>query len=188
MHHPRQQNRSVNGPVIDAIKRDRPGDGDARHDFTYCVVKPKDAGDERSARRRRTRLRSGKLLDPRNALLIDCQIYDRSEKGARIRLIGDCPVPRSIRLYEESPGAASRSQCRLAQGSRDRTLFHSQRTVTLDQQGATGTSARPFLQGQKLNPPRKSLPWRKNCFYFTCDTRRRVARGLFLPRRQQILT
>ncbi len=85
--------------MIDAIKRDRPSDGDARHDFTYCVVKPKDAGDKRSARRRRTRLRSGKLLDPRNALLIDCQIYDRSEKGARIRLIGDCPVPR----YEESP-------------------------------------------------------------------------------------
>jgi len=103
LHHPRQQNKSANRPVIDAIKRDRPGDGDARHDFTYCVIEPKDAGDKRSARRRRTRLRSGKLLDPRNALLIDCQIYDRSEKGARIRLIGECPVPRSIRLYEESP-------------------------------------------------------------------------------------
>jgi hypothetical protein len=88
--------------VIDAIKLIRPGDGDPRADFTYCVVKPK-TGDKRSARRRRTRLRSGKLLDPRNALLIDCQIYDRSEKGARIRLIGECPVPRSIRLYEESP-------------------------------------------------------------------------------------
>jgi len=89
--------------VIDAIKLVRPGDGDPLADFTYCVVKPKDAGDKRSAPRRRTRLRSGKLLDPRNALLIDCQIYDRSEKGARIRLIGECPVPRSIRLYEESP-------------------------------------------------------------------------------------
>ena len=89
--------------MIDAIKLIRPGDGDPRADFTYCVVKPKATGDKRSARRRRTRLRSGKLLDPRNALLIDCQIYDRSEKGARIRLIGECPVPRSIRLYEESP-------------------------------------------------------------------------------------
>ncbi len=103
MHHPGQQNKSADRPLIDAIKRDRPGDGGARHDFTYCEVKPKDAGDKRSAPRRRTRLRSGKLLDPRNALLIDCQIYDRSEKGARIRLIGECPVPRSIRLYEESP-------------------------------------------------------------------------------------
>ena len=179
LHHPRPQSRRANRPVIDAIKLIRPGDGDPRADFTYCVVKPKDAGDKRSARRRRTRLRSGKLLDPRNALLIDCQIYDRSEKGARIRLIGECPVPRSIRLYEEFAGAASRSQCRLAQRSRDRTLFHSQRTATLDQQSSAGTSARPFLQGQKLNPPRKSLPWRKNCFYFTSDTRRRVARGFF---------
>ncbi|HUZ90654.1 MAG TPA: hypothetical protein VMU78_01950 [Methylocella sp.] len=87
----------------DAIKLARLGEGDARRNFTYCVVKAKDAGNRRLARRRRTRLRSGKLLDPRNALLIDCQIYDRSEKGARIRLIGDTPVPIKIRFYEESP-------------------------------------------------------------------------------------
>ena len=86
--------------MIDAIKRDRPGDGDARHDFTYCVVKPKDAGDKRSAHRRRTRLRSGKLLDPRNALLIDCQVYDRSEKGARIRLIGVKSLHVRVLAYE----------------------------------------------------------------------------------------
>ncbi len=100
MHHPRQHHKSASRPVIDAVKCDCPGDGGRRADFTYSVV---GAGDKRSARRRRTRLRSGKLLDPGNALLIDCQIYDRSEKGARIRLIGDRPVPRYIRLYEEAP-------------------------------------------------------------------------------------
>jgi hypothetical protein len=103
LHHQGHQNRSGKRLVIDAIKLARPGEGDARRNFTYCVVKAKDAGNRQLARRRRTRLRSGKLLDPRNALLIDCQIYDRSEKGARIRLVGDTAVPSKIRFYEESP-------------------------------------------------------------------------------------
>jgi hypothetical protein len=97
------QEKNAHRLVIDAVKVDRPGEGGARQNFTYCVVKTPDEGNRRSARRRRTRLRSGKVLDPRNAFLIDCQIYDRSGKGARIRLIGDRPVPSKIRLYEESP-------------------------------------------------------------------------------------
>jgi len=97
------QNKRGKGPVIDAIKLDRPGDCGPRPDFAYYVVKTCDAGDQRLAHRRRTRLRSGKVLDPCNAFLSECQIYDRSETGARIRLSGDRPVPSWIRLYEDWP-------------------------------------------------------------------------------------
>jgi hypothetical protein len=100
---PGHQKRDAHCLVIDAIKLDRPADTGACQNFTYCVVKPRDAGERRLARRHRTRLRSGKILDPHNAQLIECQIYDRSEKGARVRLIGYTPVPSKIRLYEESP-------------------------------------------------------------------------------------
>lgn len=103
MHPSNHQNGSGKRPVIDAVKFTHAADGSARGAFTYYVVKTKDAGDRRSARRRRTRLRAGKVLDPGNTLLIDCQIYDRSETGARIRLTGDNPVPSKIRLYEEWP-------------------------------------------------------------------------------------
>lgn len=109
MPHPGHQNRSVNRSLIDAVKLDCPVEGGARQDFAYYVVKTSDAvktrdgEDKRSACRQRTRLRSGKVLDPRNALLTECQIYDRSVNGARIRLIGDTPLPRNVRLYEDSP-------------------------------------------------------------------------------------
>ena len=58
-------------------------------------------GDKRIGVRRRTRLRSGKILDLDNGFLADCQIYDRSAAGARLRVLGDADIPRSIRVYED---------------------------------------------------------------------------------------
>ncbi len=98
-----RQDAAIRGPIVQAVRVSRDGVGGARHDFTYCVIETSDRGDKRSMPRRRTRLRSGKVLDPRNAFLIECQIYDRSGKGARIRLLADIPVPNTIRLYEDSP-------------------------------------------------------------------------------------
>ena len=70
--------------------------------FAYCVTFAKSV-DRRSSGRRRTRLRSGKLLDLHNAFLIECQIFDRSHKGARVRLCADIQAPNAIRLYEDFP-------------------------------------------------------------------------------------
>ena len=69
--------------------------------FAYVVEGFGVHGDKRAAHRRRTRLRAGKVLDIANGFLTDCQIYDRSPAGARLRLLGGGEVPRAIRLYED---------------------------------------------------------------------------------------
>jgi hypothetical protein len=70
-------------------------------DVTYYVVKTAALGERRLSRRRRTRLRSGKIVDPRSAHLIDCQIYDWSGMGARLRLFDSVSVPGRIQLFED---------------------------------------------------------------------------------------
>lgn len=97
------QNKNRNLPFINAVKLDRALDGGSRQAFAYYVVTSKDPREQRQARRCRTRLRSGKVLDPCNALLTDCQIYDWSETGARIRLARDVSVPLTVRLYVDWP-------------------------------------------------------------------------------------
>jgi len=57
--------------------------------------------EKRSERRRRTRLRAGKILDCRNAFLIECLVHDRSPDGARLRLVAPVALPDSIRLFED---------------------------------------------------------------------------------------
>jgi len=104
LHNARHQNGNAKLPVIDAIKIDHLQKDSSRQNFTYCVVKiSSEAAEKRSVRRCRTRLRSGSVLDPCNVLLSDCQIYDRSERGARIRLVRDISVPSRLRLYEDWP-------------------------------------------------------------------------------------
>jgi hypothetical protein len=70
--------------------------------FAYSVRVIDDA-ERRTEPRRRTRLRSGKILDLRNEFLIECQVLDRSEMGARVRLYADIPSQSLIRLYEDKP-------------------------------------------------------------------------------------
>lgn len=57
--------------------------------------------DFRHTHRRRTRLRSGKLLDRTLRFVSDCSIHDRSPQGARIVLARDIPSPSSFCLYDD---------------------------------------------------------------------------------------
>jgi hypothetical protein len=93
-----------NGPILDAVKVTRMGSKSRADRVTYCVIESAGSNDKRSTPRRRTRLRSGKIIDSRNRFLIECQIYDRSPIGARLRLLGDTLVPRTIGLYEDENG------------------------------------------------------------------------------------
>ncbi len=58
----------------------------------------------RNAKRQRTRLRSGKILDRANRFLIDAAIIDRSSAGLRLRLARDEPIPNVFRLFDEETG------------------------------------------------------------------------------------
>jgi hypothetical protein len=57
--------------------------------------------EKRTQSRRRVRLRSGKLADPRGKFLADCQIYDRSTEGARLRLDTGTTVPDEALLFDD---------------------------------------------------------------------------------------
>ena len=46
-------------------------------------------------------MRSGKIVDPKSPFLIDCQIYDRSDIGARLRLFASSCVPAKFQLFED---------------------------------------------------------------------------------------
>ena len=61
---------------------------------TYCVLPSPtpSTGEKRRQQRRRTRLRSGKVLDRGNRFLVDATILDRSSGGLRLRLARDCPA------------------------------------------------------------------------------------------------
>lgn len=95
--------RAADAPLIEAIKADdaraRPGD------VTYRVLEPvQKSGDKRTEGRRRTRLRSGKILDLANKFLIDCQIHNRSAHGARLILAAKIKAPRRFRLFSDTDG------------------------------------------------------------------------------------
>ena len=98
-----QPKDDLGGPVFEAARVVDLGVGRAAADFAYSVRPAAQNADRRSARRRRTRLRSGKILDLGNGFIIECQIYDRSEKGVRVRLLADIPARPVIRLYEDDP-------------------------------------------------------------------------------------
>ncbi len=96
-------NEDADGPVFEAAKVADLGGRRVAADFAYSVRIVSKSVDRRNARRRRTRLRSGKILDLCNAFMIECQIYDRSDKGVRVRLLADIPAQPVIRLYEDDP-------------------------------------------------------------------------------------
>jgi hypothetical protein len=65
---------------------------------------PSSRGEKRSAARRRTRLRSGKLLDSENRFVSECQIIDQSKDGWRLRLARNLGAPASCRIYDDESG------------------------------------------------------------------------------------
>lgn len=60
-----------------------------------------EAASRREEVRRRTRLRCGKVADKKGNFLVDCQIFDRSKKGARLRLAQSRQLPDLIRLFDD---------------------------------------------------------------------------------------
>ncbi len=55
----------------------------------------------REKQRRRTVLRSGKIATINGKFIADCQIYDRSEKGVRLRLSLNVELPEHVRVFDD---------------------------------------------------------------------------------------
>jgi hypothetical protein len=60
--------------------------------------------EQRATARRRTRLRSGKILDPDNRFLVECVVHDRSAEGARLRIVADLALTSPVRLFDDEQG------------------------------------------------------------------------------------
>jgi hypothetical protein len=60
-----------------------------------------DDTDKRVYPRRRTRLRSGKVTDRNGMFLTECQIYDRSPNGARLRVTTGVEIPDRLLLFDD---------------------------------------------------------------------------------------
>ena len=86
--------------VIDAIKLDGPGMGSKGAPASYRVIEPR-SGEKRAQIRRRTRLRSGKVLSAGNRFIADCRIFDRTAVGVRVRLCNDVLLPLRVRLFDD---------------------------------------------------------------------------------------
>ena len=68
--------------------------------------RPKPTGRElRLAGRRRTRMRSAKILDGANVFVSDCLIYDRSATGLRLTLARDVGLPPQFQIHDDETGA-----------------------------------------------------------------------------------
>lgn len=63
--------------------------------------------DKRAGSRRRVRFRSGKLATPDGKFLSDCQIYDRSSEGARLRLEASASIPEDALLFDDEKNSLS---------------------------------------------------------------------------------
>lgn len=56
--------------------------------------------------RRRTRLRSGKVADRDGRFIVECQILNRSDSGARLRLVQPADVPDEGLLFDDEFASA----------------------------------------------------------------------------------
>jgi hypothetical protein len=89
------------GPILDAIKV-APGAMDSMpKGIVYFAVKTALPGEKRASPRWRTRLRSGIIFDAARPFVVDCQIYECSKTGARLRLSSNIQVPSKLRLFDE---------------------------------------------------------------------------------------
>ncbi len=105
--------------TLDGVRsRDRPDDRESARvlarngQVAYSIVesgrqeKPRDEGrrDHRAAGRRRTRLRSAKILDSANKFVCDCLIHDRSDSGLRLTLARNQGLPVHFRVHDDETG------------------------------------------------------------------------------------
>ncbi|MDX7950352.1 PilZ domain-containing protein [Lichenihabitans sp. Uapishka_5] len=103
-------------PIIDAIRVE--GDAAAACGFTYTVLidrkpaaTPARAGDDRrEAPRRRTRLRSGKIVDAADLFVTECLVHDLSDTGMRLRLPIGVAMPDRFQVYDDQSGQLLRAE------------------------------------------------------------------------------
>jgi len=84
----------------------------SRGQVGYRVVQParpinpptSGRSEHRAAGRRRTRLRSAKILDFANKFVCECLVLDRSADGLRLRLGGAVRLPRYFRVHDDESG------------------------------------------------------------------------------------
>ncbi len=92
--------------TVSARKTAAPSSGDT--EFTYTVLKETASArlpaDRRSDRRRRTQLRSGKIINDKGQFVIECLIVDRSSFGGKLRLPKISPLPARVMLYDDQTG------------------------------------------------------------------------------------
>jgi PilZ domain len=109
-----EENRST--AFLDAIKVPAagfaPGAKVNYAEVTYTVIEAPvtDTKERRLEPRRRTRLRSGKVLDAKNKFLIECQVHDRSDRGARLRLVANVSAPARIHLFDDEANCVREAQ------------------------------------------------------------------------------
>jgi PilZ domain len=77
-------------------------------DFTYTVLldvpKSAESRERRTSRRQRTRLRSGKIVDPTGRFVTECLVRDLSDSGGRLRLPAGVTLPAAIQIYDDQTG------------------------------------------------------------------------------------
>jgi hypothetical protein len=92
-------------PAVVARRVAEPG-APSTGEFTYAVIRePVVAGGERRAVvRRRTRLRSGKVVGADGQFVVDCLIANRSLQGGLMRLPRAVALPARILVYDDHSG------------------------------------------------------------------------------------
>ncbi len=80
----------------------------ADKDFTYTVLKEmapaRSPADRRGDQRRRTQLRSGKIISSNGQFVSECLIVDRSTFGSKLRLPKISPLPARVMLFDDQSG------------------------------------------------------------------------------------
>ncbi len=104
---PRSAHAERPQPLLDAFKVDQITAQRSEGEVTYTVtdLSKLKGQDRRDPPRKRTRLRCGKVLDQNGKFLIECQVYDRSPRGAHLRLIKSVALPRYIKYFDDEQGA-----------------------------------------------------------------------------------
>lgn len=100
---------------MDAVRVDGGFDLDG---FTYTVLidaptakSAARAGDDRrDAPRRRTRLRSGKIVDAGDRFVTECLVHDLSETGMRLRVPAGMSLPARFQVYDDQSGRLQRAE------------------------------------------------------------------------------
>jgi hypothetical protein len=76
--------------------------------YRVTIVPPsRGRDDKRTSERRRSRLRSAKLLDSNNRFLCECLVRDRSSTGLRLTLVKAVGLPNRCRLFDDETGEVS---------------------------------------------------------------------------------